>query len=405
MLSVRHSDGPTLERTLTSEGGFVWWYVDLVDDRGDGAVLIWSYGLPFLPGARRRPAPASRPGINLVTYEGGRATGYVLQQLPPEHVRWRPGSTSWRVGDSTLDAEVTADRVTLTGALDIALPSPGGRWRGSLDVTGPRCRMARPSSSQERARPASVEERADDPEGSHGWSPFTCFAEGRLELEDPTGRRFSVAGRAYFDTNASAKPLDQLGIEDWRWGRYAFADHELIYYLVWPEGRDQPAVHLLLRVDGDGTVAELGVRECRLERPRRNRYGLTYPRHLRIEAHDGTVITIAHRHVVDEGPFYLRFISEGRYEGSGECAVGVAERVVPARVDRPWQRPFVAMRRHLADGDNSMWLPLFSGPRDQRWRRLWRAWTGRGASIGAPSIGAASRGAASTETPMLEEGR
>jgi hypothetical protein len=60
---------------LHSPGRFTWFYVDLVDDRGRGATLIWSWGLPFLPGyaqasrAGRPELPINRPSVNLVVYE------------------------------------------------------------------------------------------------------------------------------------------------------------------------------------------------------------------------------------------------------------------------------------------------------------------------------------------------
>jgi len=38
---------------LRSPGGFTWFYVDLVDGQGRGATVIWSWGLPFLPGYAR----------------------------------------------------------------------------------------------------------------------------------------------------------------------------------------------------------------------------------------------------------------------------------------------------------------------------------------------------------------
>jgi len=363
MLSIRHSDGETLRKVLASEGGFAWWYVDLVDERGDGAVLIWFFGLPFLPGARQHPSPAARPGINLVTYEGGRPSGYVLQQLAPEDVDWTPGSLTWRFADSLFRAEVDDGRVRLDASLDLVLPAPGGRWQGALHVEGPRCRFDGGGAG-------------DDPSGEHGWSPFTCFAHGSLELQAPGRAPFSLAGRAYFDTNASQRPLHGLGIADWRWGRYAFDDHEFIYYLVWPEKEDAPDIQLLLRVEPNGTVIPHAQPRCEIVRPRRNFYGLTYPRALRLTSADGLDVTVRHRHVVDEGPFYLRFISEAEDVATGRTALGVAERVVPQRVDRPWQRPFVKMRRHAIGGANSMWLPLFSGPREQRWSRLVRAWSG-----------------------------
>ena len=74
------------------------------------------------------------------------------------------------------------------------------------------------------------------------------------------------------------------------------------------------------------------------------------------------------RSLVDDGPFYLRFLVDAEDGVNGCRGRGFAERVVPANVDRPWQRPFVRMRTFATDGDNSMWLPLFSGPRSGRLR-------------------------------------
>ena len=81
--------GPTDGRALDVPGGFLWWYVDLVDDHGDGLVLIASFGLPFLPGlldAARRGAPLApreRPALSLALYRGGKTSFYVLDVPAP----------------------------------------------------------------------------------------------------------------------------------------------------------------------------------------------------------------------------------------------------------------------------------------------------------------------------------
>jgi carotenoid 1,2-hydratase len=41
-------------------------------------------------------------------------------------------------------------------------------------------------------------------------------------------------------------------------------------------------------------------------------------------------------------------------------------------VDLDLHRPFVRMRVHRTEAPSSFWLPLFSGPREGRWRRLGR---------------------------------
>jgi hypothetical protein len=35
------------------------------------------------------------------------------------------------------------------------------------------------------------------------------------------------------------------------------------------------------------------------------------------------------------------------------------------------------MRSHRVGGSNSIWLPLFNGPRHDRLRRLWQQWAAK----------------------------
>jgi hypothetical protein len=76
---------------------------------------------------------------------------------------------------------------------------------------------------------------------------------------------------------------------------------------------------------------------------------------------------------VDEGPFYLRFLVDAATR-ENQRGRGIAEQVAPEQVDRSWQRPFIRMRTHATAAPNSIWLPLFSGPREGRSRRLWEHW-------------------------------
>ena len=86
----------------------------------------------------------------------------------------------------------------------------------------------------------------------------------------------------------------------------------------------------------------------------------------------GDRLCIDGRQVVDSGPFYMRFITRGSVDG-GEEATGIGELIRPDRVDLGRHRPLVRMRVHdVREGDNSMWLPLFTGPKRGRIRRLMR---------------------------------
>jgi hypothetical protein len=95
---------------------------------------------------------------------------------------------------------------------------------------------------------------------------------------------------------------------------------------------------------------------------------LRWPRLARFPDPDGRPVEVEVRALLDDGPFYQRYLLAGRCEG--EHGRGVGENVVPGRVDGDVLRPLVSMRVHRVDGPNSMWLPLFCGDRAGRWSRL-----------------------------------
>ena len=58
-------------RGVLDTPGFAWWYLDVVDAEGTGLVLIWSFGLPFLPDPVARagdrldlPSPRDPKGVH-----------------------------------------------------------------------------------------------------------------------------------------------------------------------------------------------------------------------------------------------------------------------------------------------------------------------------------------------------
>jgi hypothetical protein len=350
---------------MQTPGAFCWWYADLVDDHGDGVVLIWSFGLPFLPQARKRRTPAGRPALNVVMYRRHREEFYLLQELGPAEAAFssRLGFSSWRLGETRITSCERDGRVVLDAAVDAPVPASASRLTGRVQLHGPRVRVGR--------RPLGA--RGDD---VHVWAPHLAGSAGVAELEwgDDVAR---VSGRGYFDANASAKPLHELGISAWRWGRVGIGGRELVFYDVQPEDGDALANRYVFVVEPDGAMRMQPAPTLEWRRPRRSLYGLTHHRELHVMGSDLDV-SVRFDALVDDGPFYQRSLASATCLASGATGHGTAELVVPPRVDLPWQRPFVRMRRHAVNGDNSMWLPLFSGCRRGRIGRLvsqlWSPW-------------------------------
>jgi hypothetical protein len=290
----------------------------------------------------------------VAVYRQGAPAFYLLQEYPAEAGVAPTLAHEQRVGRSVFGRTLDDRRCTLGAALDCDLPGTRARLTGTLRVEG----VAR----------APETDGAEDV-APHLWTPLTGPATGTLRLE-LDGRPFAeVSGRAYHDRNAGRVPLHDLGIDRWMWGRFPLADRELVYYLTWPRGADGP-IHFGVEIGADGRTTRTPL-EVELGRERRSFGGLPRPERIVLRAAGSPWLEVVHTRVVDAGPFYLRMLSEAR-TATGESAVGWSELCRPDRVDLAAHRPFVRMRVHQASGRNSMWLPLFTGPRAGRVGRLMR---------------------------------
>ena len=339
----------------------MWWYLDLVNDDGDGAVLIWSWGLPFLPGiaraARRnrsRP-PRERPSLNVSIYERGKLDCYALQEYTPHDAKWDGGHT-WRFGRSHFHVDQDDTSVGVSVSLDMDIPGTSTPLCGEIHVEG----VAR--------RPAQ-KGGAIDP--THDWTPLMGPASGRLNVRGPQGRHYDFEGRGYHDRNSGSVALHDLGFERWIWGRIPFEDHERIYYVLWPK-RGGPPTSVGMEIGSDGSTRVIEGLKVELSRPRLELTGMPWHRRIVLRGADAQVwLEVKPTSILDKGPFYLRFFIDARDPRSGARHRGIAESCRPSWVDLDIHRPLVKMRVQSARRDeDSMWLPLFTGPKKGRITRL-----------------------------------
>lgn len=353
---------------LYSPGGFTWFYVDLVDEHGQGATLIWSWGLPFLPGyanasrTGRPELPIDRPSVNLVVYGERRERFYLLSEFSRDQCEWSADGRSWRLGGCSFSWTDTPGRGgaptirTLRADLDLALPT-GGRATGRLCLSGP---LRHDAAGSQRIAPA-------DPRCTHTWTPMLAASTGGLELHTPDGT-LRVEGRGYHDRNSAHQPLHGLGIQSWWWGRIAMPGRDLIFYRLTPSSPGAPPQDLVVEFAADGSCRALPDATLGVGRMRRSTWGLRWPHIATFDDPDGLPVHVETTARLDNGPFYQRYLLRGRC--GGDQGYGIGENLVPDRVDSDLLRPLVRMRVHRTEGPNSMWLPLFSGDVDGRVRRL-----------------------------------
>lgn len=369
MLTLTAPDRALDRSLLEAPGGFAWWYIDLLDEDRNGVVLIWSFGLPFLPGylesvrAGRPQRPVDRPSLNVVLYERGRPSLYLLQEHARSEASWSADGTAFRFGRSEIESRAEGTRWMVHARLDQPIPGTRDRLRGELRVDGPTRQIAGPE-------PAELDPRL------HDWTPLTAMARGEAHLRVGSDREVRIEGRAYHDRNGSQTPFDQLGIGEWVWGRAALPDRELVWYLLWPSRGDREATFLGAEVAPDGSTRLLDGLRVTPRGSRRGRFGMRWWSQLDLDHQGRPWLRVVQEPPLDDGPFYLRSFVRA-IAPDGATAVGTGEVCRPARIDRAHERPLVRMRVHRVDGESSRWLPLFAGPRKDRLRRLAATWLGR----------------------------
>ncbi|MFT7625414.1 MAG: carotenoid 1,2-hydratase [Myxococcota bacterium] len=348
---------PVPPEALDAPGGFAWWYAEIADEQGNGVVLIWSWGLPFIPGVASRarsgnPMPArSNPSLNVVLYEAGRPSMYVLRELTPDRASYDPSGV-WRFGDTVIRA-VQRDGQLMVDA-DINVPVAGY----DEPLTG-RVRLAGPVPHGQAVESGP----------GHRWTPLALPAFGTAQLTRPADKPLTVIGKAYHDRNTSPQPLHELGIERWLWGRVGTEQGEKVFYVL--ESDRGEAMCFGLSFDRAGRCRRHAL-TADLRGTARTLYGMRACRTVALWEGDQHWLSLDLGAPVDDGPFYRRHLPV--VPGIPKACAS-AELIEPHRVDLARHRMLVKMRVDSEQRPNSVWLPLFQGARDGRLSRLLSSWT------------------------------
>lgn len=333
---------------------FRWWYVDVLDAEGNGVVCIFSEGLPFLP--ESATPRRERPSVNIVLYEGGVEQFYLLQEFDASDMLYQTSQTDdglverWQIGAhifqrKTLNGVVAVD-ITLSTTSDTSLAHA---LHGAIRFEGALCQTL-----------------IGEAQCAHQWIPMVMNTIAQVQL-DTQLVSFDFEGRVYHDSNISTKPLTQLDIAHWWWGRVPFADGDLIFYLLWPTGDSESQPIQIALMVGDAESSLYPVSTTHIDKSYTSIYGLTHPHHWQILLEDGRAIQVSVRSKLDDAPFYQRFLIDVTLDG--QTALGFMEHVVPTQLGIPWQQPFVRMKTHYKDQACSFFSPLFTGPQKGRWAR------------------------------------
>ncbi|MBL90277.1 MAG: hypothetical protein CMH56_00495 [Myxococcales bacterium] len=340
---------------MHTPGAFTWWYADLVDENGNGMVLIWFFGLPFFPSKSLEMAPDHLGGLTLSVYKEGKLDFYAFQTYPPEGLYVNLDQNHWCLGNSTITLKESASETYLQASLNINYAGGEKPLIADLEVKG--------------VRRNSALSLLEDKITSHVWSPMMLCAQGQFS-GTIAGQPFRIEGPSYMDRNQSLDSIQDLGIKDWHWARISMKEKTWILYFL-QDHQDEWTQHAFSATP-DGQMALEYVQSFEQKKLIKDRYGIRWARTSRVELfNQHQPLELSLSDPLEHSPFYMRHVITAKQ--GDEVGHGVYERLVPSRISLKWLQPLMAMRINEWHRNRSMWLPLFEGTSNDRWTRLLRS--------------------------------
>ena len=370
MIQLLSIDDPqVLFNHTASQPSFSWWYIDVLNEQGDGCVCIFSQGLPFLPASDG--SKSDRYAVNVVLYKSGKESFYLLQEFPSSEVKFTTLESHplsivrkeiWTIGGHTFHRTIQNGKVHCVVELCSSMtaiddPDAGHRVSGKIELSGSLLNHI-PVTGTSKSR--------------HQWIPLTTQCTANIALTTDNDTLYSQ-GWAYHDSNISTCDLDALSIEYWWWARVTFADRTWILYLVEPEpsleyiSQKNRSVWMVASVSADGEWVQHLVNSVTIHSRKLSIYGLSLPSKWDIQLESGESLQVEQVTWLDDSPFYQRV--QIRMTHESESALGFMEHVVPTKLNIPWQQPFIRMKTHFQNTPGSFFSPLFTGPSKTRWSR------------------------------------
>lgn len=379
---------------ISKPGSYQWWYFDGISEDGDYQIVIIFYdGCPFstryIRQAEANPddplsRPENHPGISISLYFKGEPIFYSLTNYPPDSCRFDEMQPHVVIGGNSLrhsgrKVHGSNDFSSFDIRINECLPS-GDELKGILtfigmnpntsllkEVASPQIsekdsktnKSKRKKSAWFRKKEPEITTSADmkkeqgmgSSEDSHQWNLVLPYA--RLECRMNLSYRGNIKkevkfnGSAYHDHNVGNIPMKEHFF-DWYWGRIHFPQATLVYYIMNKKEGQMPKAFLISR-DNKRLLHTLDLSASRTKRT--NRFFLRAARRLAFTSQE-LEIKVEHRHSVDSGPFYCRYLSIGKmyHPALGtETAEGIAEYIRPDRIHRRIFWPLVNMRLRYVD--------------------------------------------------------
>lgn len=366
IISDAHKDVAT---PVKNNGAYEWWYFDAIDRHtGYTLVVILYQGNPFsnryIKQLKKDPedeasGPENFPAVSISVYKDNEPVFYSFTEYPKDKTHFSSELPSVKIGQHSLRCEITDSKLSYFLSLHERLPS-GDRIEAELSFASP--------NNNINIKFDGSDNRSLENKVGHSWNLVQPRAEvhGNVKLFHESNTRqdlsFTFSGTGYHDHNMGQEPM-KSEFKDWYWGRFHFESSTLIYYVM---NRRQTQQYQGWLVDNkDGRLVEK-YQDIQLKDKARTIFGLHSARKIILES-ERSQIVIQQSALLDNGPFYQRFLSDAFLsQGSAglQKSSGISEYIFPERIYwRPlW--PLVDMRIRYK-GEKPHWVQ--KSPRLYRW--------------------------------------
>ncbi|MCG8374305.1 MAG: hypothetical protein MI700_12255 [Balneolales bacterium] len=303
-------------------GGYQWWYFDAISlDEQWALVIIFYHGNPFSTKYIREKLgknPGYYPAISVSVYNKLNAEYYSFLEFEHSKFIWDEENFNCSIGGNSFQRNVKTWDVEYDLLINQALPS-GHSLFGKLKFIG--------LNSEQM-----FVGRKKDRQEKHLWNLIHPHAKvvGSLKLKGKSDSyHIGFSGNGYHDHNLGFEPMKD-SFEDWYWGRVHFEKETLVYYMMNQKKGFQQEAWLFDRATSK-MKENLSLES--MSRTKKNRLGLKSEREINLIG-DRSKVRVVQNKLIDNGPFYQRFISKFILTRDGKESVktGITEYINPSRI-------------------------------------------------------------------------
>ncbi len=320
--------------------GYEWWYFDAISaDKSWSIVIIFYQGNPFSTNyieGKYSKRSEEYPALSISVYKNGKAEYYSFLEFPKSQFLYdAEDDIHLSIGGCAFHRKTSSDSIEYEVNLNQTLES-GHSIVGKLKFIGDRTSNNLISSSKKGDR--------------HYWNLLQPRSKvvGSFKIAGKTDSyHVGFHGDGYHDHNVGHEIMSE-SFKDWYWGRFHFPKYTIVYYIMNGYKTKQHQAWLISR---DNQELAGFFDKIELTNKKKNVLGLESFREIKLAGLLGN-LTIVNNKIIDNGPFYQRYLSEAIFKdvSGSESQVGISEYINPSRIEEQKYWWMVRMRlRYLRE--------------------------------------------------------